>query len=420
MYSAIVTKISVRPHPNADRLQLGTCYGSQVVVGLETQEGSLGLFFPTDGQISLEFAEANDLIRRKDENGNPAGGMFDENRRVRSQKLRGEKSEGFWCPLNLLAFIGKDFSKLKEGDTLDTFEGTPLSNKYFTKATREKKEKGAKIRRGNTLMFHKHVDTEQFKFYSNKIKQGSLITLTTKLHGTSARVSHCLDEKPLNWYEKAYKKINRKYKPLVWKELLGTRNVILEKYEGDDWYGSDAFRYEANTPFKGNLLKGETIYYEIVGWVAQDTPVMGKQSTSKINDKAFIKKYGEEMIYTYGCEPGTRDIYVYRITLTNEDGKTLEYSWDQVKARCNKLGVKTVIELDKFIYDGDVRTLQDKVNSHTDGEDWIDPKHIREGVVVRVDYERETNFYKNKSFNFACLEGYAKDNRDFVDLEESS
>ncbi len=420
MYKAIVTKIKVRPHPNADRLQLGTCFGSQVVVGLDTPDECLGLFFPADGQVSKEFAEANDLIRRKDSEGKPAGGMFDENRRVRSQKLRGEKSEGFWCPLTLLDFTNKSYTYLKEGDTLDTFEGFPICNKYFTKATKEKKDKGKKSSRGDTLMFHKHVETEQFKFYANKIKAGSLITITTKLHGTSARVSNCLDNKPLNLLEKVYKVFNKKYNPMIWKELLGSRNVILEKYNGDVWYGNDDFRYEANQPFKNNLHKGETIYYEIVGWVDTNTPIMGKQSTSKINDKAFIKKYGEEMVYSYGCSPGTREVYVYRITLTNEDGKSIDYSWDQLKARCHDLGVKTVIELDKVIYDGDVRSLQDKVNSFTEGEDWIDSRHIREGVVIRVDFGGETNFYKNKSFDFACLEGYAKDNRDFVDLEESS
>ena len=28
--------------------------------------------------------------------------MFDENRRIRTQKLRGEISDGFWCPVTLL------------------------------------------------------------------------------------------------------------------------------------------------------------------------------------------------------------------------------------------------------------------------------------------------------------------------------
>ena len=420
MYNAIVTRINVRPHPNADRLQLGTCFGNQVVIGLDVIDGELGLFFPTDGQLSEKFAKANDLIRRKDENGNSVGGMFEENRKVRSQKLRGEKSDGFWCPISFLEFTNGKLSSLKEGDLISEFNKIPICNKYYTKATREARSKKVKLSRGSTLMFHKHDDTEQFKFYLDKIKKGSLITITSKLHGTSARFSYCLDDKPLVWYESIYKKFNKQYKPMIWKELLGSRNVILDKYDGKSFYGDESFRYEANLPFFKNIYKGETIYYEIVGYVNENTPIMGIHSTDSINDKEFKKKYGKEIIYKYGCLPGKRKVYVYRITFTNEDGKSIDYSWDQIKARCKELGVETVIELDSFIYDGNSISLQDKVISHTDGEDWIDPSHIREGVVIRVDYEGKTTFFKNKSFDFGVLEGYAKDNRDYVDTEEVS
>ena len=34
-YKAIVTKLTnVRPHSNADKVQLATCHGNQVVIGL--------------------------------------------------------------------------------------------------------------------------------------------------------------------------------------------------------------------------------------------------------------------------------------------------------------------------------------------------------------------------------------------------
>ena len=37
--------------------------------------------------------------------------------------------------------------------------------------------------------------------------------------------------------------------------------------------------------------------------------------------KSFIKQYGNETTFSYGCEPGQSDMYVYRMTMTNEDGK---------------------------------------------------------------------------------------------------
>ena len=70
-YFAIVTKLKdVRPHSNADRLQLATVCGTTVCVDLSYKEGQLGVYFPTGGQLSVAFAEANNLLRKKDAEGN--------------------------------------------------------------------------------------------------------------------------------------------------------------------------------------------------------------------------------------------------------------------------------------------------------------------------------------------------------------
>src|SRR5687768_2017671 len=103
MYTAVVTKLTnVRKHPNADRLQLADCCGEQVIVGFEDKEGELGLYFAGEGRIHIDFLKANNLLSYKDENGERKGGLFDEKGKVRTQKLRGEKSFGFWCPINYL------------------------------------------------------------------------------------------------------------------------------------------------------------------------------------------------------------------------------------------------------------------------------------------------------------------------------
>ena len=89
MYKATVVKIkNVRAHSNADLVKLATCHGNQVVVGLETAEDDLGIYFPTDGVLSHDFCYYNNLYRKPDMNSdikaNP--GMFDDNRRVRDRK----------------------------------------------------------------------------------------------------------------------------------------------------------------------------------------------------------------------------------------------------------------------------------------------------------------------------------------------
>lgn len=43
-YKVYVSKIkNLRKHPNADRLQIGEVLGNLIIVGLETQDGEIGL-----------------------------------------------------------------------------------------------------------------------------------------------------------------------------------------------------------------------------------------------------------------------------------------------------------------------------------------------------------------------------------------
>ena len=135
MYYAYITKLkNVRKHPNADRLQLAECFGNTVVVSLDYTEGQLGIYFPSDGQLSTEFAEINNLLRKKDENGNNIGGYMDPDKRnVTAIKLRGEKSDGIFLPLTSLETFG-DISKLSEGDRIDNFNGKEICKKYIPKS----------------------------------------------------------------------------------------------------------------------------------------------------------------------------------------------------------------------------------------------------------------------------------------------
>lgn len=134
-YNARVVKITTSPHPNADRIQIGYCDGFQVIVGLETKDGELGVFFPSDGQLSEEFCQQNDLVGVFENGKRVSGGYFSKDRRVRLQKMRGVESEGFYIPLSSLEYTGADLSELTEGSTFDYLNGHPICNKHFTKAT---------------------------------------------------------------------------------------------------------------------------------------------------------------------------------------------------------------------------------------------------------------------------------------------
>lgn len=427
MYKAIVTPlVNVRPHPNADRLQLAVAAGFQVIVGLDSSEGELGVFFPTDGQLSDEFCKNNNLYPIVNESGVRIGGGFIErsNRRVRAQSFRGQKSFGFWCPIKYFEYTDA-VHNLVTGLTFTEINGYAICNRYETEETIRRQNLGKKrTKRFESVMFKKHFDTEQMKYNWGNLQSGELITITEKLHGTSGRYGRVLREVPLNRWQKVAISVasalaSVSLTPSQWDYFHGTRNVILENNLSGGFYGDNTFRTEVIQSLTGNLHKGETVYFEIVGFVNSHTPIMPAVNTGELRDKDFTSRYGKDMIYRYGMPDGMRKMFVYRITTTNTDGISIDLTWPQVKERCNQLNLSYVPELvPPFIYDGNIEQLQELVEALTTGESTIDASHIREGVCIRVDGS-DTRIYKNKSFEFYILEGVYKNN-DVVDIEEAS
>lgn len=420
-YNAIVCRVNTRPHPNADRIKLATAHGHQVVVGLDVPDGQLGVFFPTDGQLSEEMCSANDLIGYTDpETGEKKGGFFSANRRVRSQRFRGERSDGYWTPLSSLAFTGYDVNLLKEGDQFSELNGVPICNKYFTPATLRAMKNGQKtsLRRENKC-FAKHIDTLKFQYEVDRIPANSVIYITEKLHGTSGRLGYVIDEKPVPkrpWWKKLLMVGTKPEPKKEYTHLIGTRNVILKDADHSGYYGDETFRYRSVENLIGNLHKGEVLYYELVGYTTTGAPIMGSQSTSELKD--IREKYGDLMEYSYSQPVGTCGLYVYRITQVNEDGIAVELPWQRVKERCGELGIMHVPEIaTPYWYTGNVSELRLMVEALMEGPSTIDDRHIREGVVLRVEGWKDM-FLKAKSFSFGVLEGYLKSREDYVDTEE--
>jgi len=434
-YKAIVCRINTRPHPNADRIQLGTCMGNQVIVGLDVRDGEMGVFFPTDGQLSPEFLQHNDLVRRTDpDTGKRVGGFFAENGRVRSQKFRGEMSDGFWCPLSLFGYTG--YTDWKVGNTFTGLNGYAICRKYetpATKAARKNKQRGVNTVR-ETKMFRMMENITQFRNGIYLIPFGSTITITEKVHGTSHRVGYVLQPKKQTWYNRLF----RHPVQTEWVYLSGTRRVVLGAIGQNEnaFTANMDFRRASLQPFLNNLHPGEVVYYEIVGYEETGAPIMSSQDNLKLSDKRIVKRYGPKMTYSYGCQERTCDVYVYRIVHMSPDGTEIELSWPQVCRRCKELGVKHVPQLTKTLTFVDSSVFVDPnsfgmltnmpllevtVDTLVDGPSVITSDHIREGVVVRVDTPNgETYRLKHKSFVFGVLEGYLKDQDDYVDREEAA
>ena len=499
-YVAYVTRLkNVRKHPNADRLLLGECFGNTVCVNLNYTDNQLGIYFPVDGQLSEEFCQVHDLVRRKDENGNQAGGYMDPGKRnVTAVKLRGEKSDGLFMPITCVEYTGVDIATLKEGDNFTALNGHEICQKYIPRTNHRQ----GRVTEGNRTrkkrapiapLFVEHADTEQLAYNVNAFKVGDQIEITLKMHGTSQRTAHLptitgwYNENPF-WYrvlrtvdpkkpmgrltKKIYERAMATAVPIYdWGIVSGTRRTVLDSFEGG-FYGSNEFREAYHKFFEGKLHKGEEVYYEVVGFTHTGQSIMGQCSNKKLNDKEFVKQYGDTTTFSYGCAPQAipavmkapemvevapavpqSDIYVYRMTMINEDGNMVEYSPEFMRYRCEQMGVKTVPVFAKghICMDGSVSWINvitgedmttaigDEVRENDphsfefnpgdsvkavaeqfyDGPDPIVKTHFREGVVVIIVKRPKFAAYKNKNFSFKVLEGIVKADAEAPDMEEA-
>ena len=461
-YTGFVCQIkNLREHPNGDKLYLGECFGNTVCVSRTGYtDGMTGVYFPTDGQLSIEFATNNNLLRLRDENGHsiPGGGYMDPDKRnVTAIKLRGEKSDGLFLPLSCLdyCFDNGAAANLKLGDTISVVNGHEICCKYIPRQQHRRGgySEGNRTRKKKVdvaPLFMEHVDTEQLAYNLNAFKSGDEIEITLKMHGTSQRTGYL---PVLKGYKRTIldKLFKREGTPIYEYDLVtGTRRTVIEDTDGG-YYGNNEFRMPHAEQFRGKLWKGETVYYEVVGFTDTGVPIMSPAANSKMNDKEFVKQYGETTVFSYGCEPtgehiahgydedghysiATKvpqsDIYVYRMTMTNEDGNVVEYTPDFMRYRCEQMGVKTVPVLWKDTIPENPASAEDPTitagewiknvaERFYDGPDPIGKTHVREGVVVRILNRPKFAAYKHKNFSFKVLEGLIKATAEAPDMEEA-
>ena len=445
-------------HPNAHSLQIATIFGASVIVDLNTKIGDLGIYFPIDLQLSEEYCEKNNLVRKLDENGNNIGGYLEPNKRnIRAMRFRGSKSEGLFMPLETLIYTGK--TQFEVGEKIDVVNGYEICKKYIPRGKKisnpRNYNKARKKKVPISPLFAEHADTEQLVYNMDAFLENDIVEMTLKMHGTSGRTGYLpvfqgytskfplfnslarLKTPPTG---KAARKlydiaISHATPVYDWGYVTGTRRVVLDNFEGG-FYGDNAFREQHAKFFEGKLNKGETVYYEIVGFTTTGAPIMSSVANNKISDKEFTKQYGKTTTFSYGCKENESACYVYRMTMTNEDGDIVEYPPDYMRYRCEQMGAKYVPVLwrgivpDKLpiVFDMETETdyqetpgdyIKEIAEQYYDGPDPIGKDHVREGVVIRILNRPKFCAYKHKNFSFKVLEGIAKDLAAEPDMEEA-
>jgi hypothetical protein len=353
-YAAQVIKLPVKQSVTGlDKLMKVTHQGNDVLVGKDTEDYKLYLFFPVECAIHAKYLASNNEFRDAATNAdNTKKGYFEQTGRVKAIKFKGVISTGYIAPIDSLHSVGIDSAALVIGDEFTTIDGFELCKKYRVTRTQgqgDPKESrfNKKLKAFNKLIpnqFRFHVSTPPLAKCISHIKPEDTIVITDKWHGTSAVFSNVLIKKKLNWKERLAKWFGIEVVESKYDNLYSSRSVIKNQYINEavqsGYYNEDIWGV-VNEELKGKVEQGITIYGEIVGYLS--------------SGRAIQKGYD------YGCSQGMvgpdnsiqatntdnpeHKFLVYRITYTKPDGNVIEFTWNQVKEYCKKYNLETVIEI---------------------------------------------------------------------------
>lgn len=420
-YCGIVVKLAaITPIEGADRIVKTSIFGSDVIIGKEHNVGDIGVWFPAEVQLSYDFIKQNNLYRKKELNADQTKtGYLEENGRVKSLKLKFGISTALWMPISSLDFVLKG-ETIDIGTGFNVINGVEICKKYVRKYNKAKGPATTPklVDKVDRRVFPEHVDTSHLAREIEDLSLDDVISVTVKLHGTSAIYGNVPVKRQFAWYERLLAKLGVK----IEKERLGfvsaSRRVIksidLNELAGKQhFYASDIWTL-AGSNLYGQVMPYEIVFGEIVGYNAA-TPI--------------------QKGYTYGLPSGAHKLYVYRIARTNPSGYLQDLPWWAVKQRATELGLAHVPEvffgkvehwLKELVPDYKnetwreqlIQAIKDKYldkPSQFNGNGW---SGVEEGIVVTKYKLGISKFYKSKSPLFLVHESKALDDETAVDLEE--
>lgn len=326
-------------HPNADRLEICTVYGFQVISqkGLY-KVGDKVLYVPIDS-ILPEYIE-DQLF--------PPGSKVKLNkRRIRQIKLRGAASQGMLInPAEYGLPTGLNVLEQDYAETLQITKYEPPQREQADNKPGQKKSK-----KKENPQFNKYGGLDNIKWYPEKFKADEQVVLQEKIHGTNARCGVLPYSADTLW-----KKIKKYfgYAPAT-EFCFGSNNVQLQnKPNQHTGYYETNYYAKCLKPLESKLKLGETIYGEIYG-------------------------SGIQKNYNYGCGEGEVKFALFDVRVMQEDGTHKWLNPDEVTAFAKERGIDMVPEL----YRGPFTSLE-FVKGFAKGPSVIAPSQkVREGLVVK-------------------------------------
>jgi RNA ligase (TIGR02306 family) len=334
-FTAEVVRVTrVLPHPNADRLEIlrfemkdcgETTY--EVVSQKGTfKPGDLAAYFSVDCLLPTSHPDFSFLLSRLD-------GVGKETYRLRAARLRGTFSQGLLVPCP---------SGMNFGDAVaDAFGVT-----YYRAPEPNVPTAGSGgIKKVKEQPFPIYT-VESLKKVPRLFEEGERVCVTEKIHGTNFR---------FGWVRRKVFGI-----PLGWKFVVGSHRTIRDggkhSYYGDDIYSQYAQRN--NLAARVRAYKGSTFYGELFGYTYDG---------GKIQD------------LTYGrsakAGPG----------LVIFDIRDHQGDWLDPWTRRNLCADLELEHVPVISIDDSLTTTAfnlDEVKKLAEGKSLLDPKQLREGVVV--------------------------------------
>lgn len=445
-YLAKIVKIdNFHKHSDPEVTKLKCCCidGFNIITGIDSEPG-LYVYFPTACCINPKFLSYANLYRHGELNVDQTKtGMFEDNGRVKAIRLRGELSEGFIIPIVVLenwvmSTVNVEL-KVEEGTEFDSIEHDGktfwVNKKYIPKNTRTpgapgsgnsgkgKQPKGLDKIIENQFRFH--YDTVLIKKCPHVLHPNDLISITSKVHGTSGISAYVLCKQELNWKQKIARWLTGEEFD-KYDYLYSSRSVIKNQYYNKSvqggFYGVDVWKY-ADDIVRPCLSKGMTAYYEIIGFLPNGGYIQ------KNYDYGYLPPVGDEA-YEYGKHFGVR---IYRVTITNVDGKVHEFSAREVRLWAQMVGL---VPVEQYYYGYAKDLYPDLDPSEHWNENFLSKlandekfymecnspdcknKVPHEGVVIKIE-NMKSEAFKLKCFKFLDGEGKALDKGE-VDIESES
>ena len=375
-------------------------------------------------------------------------GFFNKTCRVRIIKLRGQYSQGFIAGVDSIVnykpdlkdtdwdkLVGTQFNFIDEDEFCKKY--IPLVKGHGTRVIDPEyqgqsiwRKRMKKLKRFNRLIdnqFAYHYDTKMLAEHIHELSPDDIVSVTVKVHGTSAIFSKILVNRQLSRWEKIKKFFGFKVDTVEYGNIYASRTTIKNQYinpKAGSYYNVDIWGC-VNRDLSPYLDDGMTVYGEIVGYLEGSTSMIQKQ-------------------HDYGCKPGQWKFMPYRITSTDELGNKTEWEIKDVDEWTHKL-VENHPELAEkilflnFVYYGRLGDMypdipiDDKWNDNLLKRMKNDKELIlmeldepmcthhsvpREGIVLRIVGDKFSRAWKLKSLRHYGKEAEAHDKGE-VDIEEA-